>query len=159
MAVRIQFISVVIPIDCINNSSYPGGFAGLQETEREHIGKLIWHDDHLLVECAMGPPDVQAIVERWEEYGLTARVGSDDSRYWKDICVVDYYQGPTLPCEWIEFDGKNHAAWHKSYPPGNLVDPSLKHEDNPVMLTPEMMRSARISGVPARSSKPWWKFW
>lgn len=156
MAVRVQFISVIIPIEQIDRSSIPGGFSGLLESEGDNVGKLVWHDDHLFAECAMNPFDVQAIVERWESRGLTARVGTDDSRYWKDLCVVDFYQGPTLPCRWIQFDPREHVVWHKKSPRGTVVDPSVKHEDNPTMLTPEMMKSAQVS---TDTKKPWWKFW
>src|SRR5262245_7349257 len=128
MAVRIKFISVVVPIERINASSISGGWQGIIAGHSRSAGKAFWHDDYLFVECAMNPMDTQSLVQRWESHGLVARVEANGTRRWKDVCVVDYYKGPTLPCEWLEFDPASKVAWKKGELPGRINGPDAGAE-------------------------------
>lgn len=44
---------------------------------------------------------------------------------WEDLCVVDVFKGPTLPCNWLGFDRGNKSglsyAWLLGKPKGELV--------------------------------------
>jgi hypothetical protein len=159
MAVRIKFLSVVVPIDKINASSIPGGLQGILASNPQIAGKAFWHDDLLFVEFAMNPMDTQALVQQWESHGLVARVEANGARQWKDVCVVDYYEGPTLPCGWLEFDPNTKVAWKKGESPGEITGPAT--EGDPLFMTPKQFQHAQEYAVPAECQgiKPWWKFW
>jgi hypothetical protein len=163
MAVQVQFITIVIPIERINASAEPGGFAGLLEREAEFAGKRFWHDEHLYATAVMSPMEAQHIMEEWERKGLVGRTSNDESRQWKDLCVVDYYHGPTLPCAWLDGDVASHSVWLKGTEPGPIVKPELQHEANPVLITPAMAQKLgkhmQVVGAPQREKKPWWKVW
>jgi hypothetical protein len=162
MAVKVQFITIVVPIARINTSTEPGGFAGLLTREADSLGKRFWHDEQLYATAVMSPTDAQSVMEEWEAKGLVGRTSTDDSRQWKDLCVVDYYQGPTLPCNWLEWDPGSHSVWMKGTEPGVLASPDHRHEANPVLITPAMMQKlgkhVRVAGAPP-VAKPWWKLW
>ena len=104
-------------------------------------GKAFWLDDHLFVEYAMNPMDTQALVQRWESHGLIARVETNGTRAWKDVCVVDYYKGPTLPCDWLEFHPSTKVAWKRGQSIGEIAGP--QEEGDPVFLTPEQFKHAQ----------------
>ena len=159
MAVRIKFLSVVVPIERINASSIPGSFQGILASHPQIAGKAFWHDDHLFVEFAMNPMDTQALVQQWESQGLVARVETNGARQWKDVCLVDYYKGPTLPCDWLEFDPSTKVAWKKDEAIGDITGPITA--DDPLFLTPKQFRRAQEYAVPVESQgiKQWWKFW
>ena len=159
MAVRIKFISVVVPIKRINASSISGGLQGIVAGHPQSAGKAFWHDDHLFVEYAMNPMDTQSLVQRWESYGLVARVEVNGTRRWKDVCVVDYYKGPTLPCEWLEFDPGSKIAWKKGELAGEINGPDSGGD--PLFLTPGQFQRIQKYAVPSDTQKanPWWKFW
>ena len=38
----------------------------------------------------------------------------------QDLCVVDYFKGPTRPCEWIEWYPVEHCVWLKGKPRGGI---------------------------------------
>ncbi len=53
----------------------------------------------------MSPNDVDFIITSWQERGLELfEVDGDGNESWKDLCVVDMFGGPTLPCSWLEFE-------------------------------------------------------
>jgi len=54
-----------------------------------------------------------------------------------NLCVVDYYEGPTNPCDWLEYDPARHVAWLKGSAPGELAGPGHRHEDAPLRVSPE----------------------
>lgn len=159
MAVRIKALSVVVPIERINASSIPGGLQGILSSHPQIAGKAFWHDEYLFVEYAMNPMDTQALVQQWESYGLVARVDANGVRTWKEVCVVDYYQGPTLPCDWLEFDPSTKVAWMKGESSGEIAGPETARD--PLFLTPEQFQRVQKYAVPTRDpdTKPWWKFW
>jgi hypothetical protein len=166
MAVQVQFITIVVPIERINTSTEPGGFTGLLQREADSVGKCFWHDKHLYATAVMSPMDAQYVMKHWEAKGLVARTSMGESRRWKDLCVVDYYQGPTLPCDWLEWDAASHSVWHKGTERGQLIKPDDQHEANPIFVTPAMMqtlgKSKQAVGAPPlqqHAKKAWWKLW
>jgi hypothetical protein len=163
MAVQVQFITIVVPIERINLSTEPGGFNGLLARDADFVGKRFWYDQHLYATAVMSPIDAQRIMEEWEAKGLVGRTSADESRRWKDLCIVDYYHGPTLPCDWLEWDAGARSVWLKGTEPGQVVKPEHQHEANPVLVTPAMMQKLgkhmQMLGAPKQATRPWWKLW
>ena len=51
---------------------------------------MVWYDDNICrVDGAMNWPDVDGLVDWWEERGLVRLVYLDAGKRWKDFCVVD----------------------------------------------------------------------
>lgn len=163
MAVKVKFLSVVVPIENINKSSIEGGLSGLLKQFGNSRGKSFWLDEHLYVEFAMNPIDIQSLVEKWESLGLSSRTEEGGQRMWRDLCVVDFYQGPTLPCRWLTFDPNANTVWRSGTAPGAIVGPDSEGDPAPLFIPSEKMAEmARFatSGLGRNvEAKPWWKFW
>lgn len=126
MPISCEFIDVVIPIANIDRV-HPGGFAAFKEENKEIFGKRFWHDDFLFRDGAMSPYDAQEIVKFWERKGLEAIEERKDDKYaWKGLCVVEHmFGGPTMDCDWIEFDEKRSCVYLKGTP----KEPVIGRED------------------------------
>lgn len=111
MAVRFQFITLIVPLERIRQ------VPGLRERLKERC-LVSWEDDHLWATSSMDP--VGDLVEYLESEGLTPRDFSTGVRMWKDICIVDAFDGPTNPCPWIEVDMLQQIAWKRGTPPGEV---------------------------------------
>ena len=104
MAVGLEYVSLIVPIKNIEEY-YPGGFKKYKNDNKNSIGASIWYDEHLLRDGAMNRYDIGRLIEEWESYGLKGVVEVDGEKQWKDLCVVDYFAGPTLPCAWLKYRG------------------------------------------------------
>jgi hypothetical protein len=111
MAVRFQFITLIVPLERIRQ------VPGLRERLKER-GLVAWEDEHLWAASSMGP--VGDLVEYLESEGLVPRDFSTGVRMWKDICVIDAFEGPTNPCPWIEVDMLEQIAWKRGTPRGEV---------------------------------------
>jgi len=100
MAVELEFISLIIPIEKIEKK-YPGGFNQYKKDNSELIGRRIWYDDYIVRDGAMNPMDIEYLIKQWEELGLVGIIEENGYKRWKDLCVVDYFGGITLPCNWL----------------------------------------------------------
>jgi hypothetical protein len=123
MAVQLEYVSVIVPISNIARCRRFGGFEGFIASREDFLGMVLWHDEHLLREGAMNPSDARGIVHFWADQGLQPTEEIRGERMWKDLCVVDLMEGPTLPCPWIEWDKANQTAWLKGSPKGETVGP------------------------------------
>lgn len=129
MSVHTEYYSVIIPIEKIKTCQSVRGFVGILEMKKDDIGGRIYFDDYLYRDGAMGPMDVEDIVEFWKEQGLEPFEERDGEQYWKDLCVVDMFGGPTLPCDWLEFErldyvgggGSISHVFIKGKPKGKLI--------------------------------------
>ena len=101
MAVGLEYISLIVPIEKIEQY-YPGGFEKYKSDHKQSIGGSIWYDDYLVRDGAMSNYDVGRLIREWESYGLKGVVEIDGQKQWKDLCVVDYFGGATLPCYWLK---------------------------------------------------------
>lgn len=130
MAVLVQFTTLLIRIDRLT------AVAADAVADIEARWSPSWRDAHLLAVAFMdmGARDLAAELE---QLGLTLRDTSSGTRVWRDICVVDYYEGPTNPCPWLEYDPERHVAWLKGTAPGELAGPTHRHEDAPIRVSPE----------------------
>lgn len=153
MAVLIQFTTVLIRIDRLEAAS-PGGIAALQARWSPS-----WRDDHLLAVAFMddGARDLGAELERM---GLILRDTSSGKRVWRDICVIDYYEGPTNPCPWLGYDPAGHVAWLEGTIPGAVVGPPHRHEEAPLRASPQKFQQlvqeqhVRKEPVPKQPAAP-----
>jgi hypothetical protein len=144
-------ISVVVPIDKVDACFEPGGFSGYWEKFGKYSSK--WNDGHLLVSTHHDPEFVGFEIDDWEERGLA----TVQSGRWVDMCVVDQTGGPTLPCDWLEWDPRNKCVWLKGADKGTVVGP------------PDTAPAAKAVHIPAKALEqaevklpkagPWWKFW
>lgn len=122
MALFLQFISVVIPIETIEKKcKHLGGFKGILELNKKWVGKKILYDQYLYKDGAMGSYDIGIIVDFWEKQGLIPTETKNGKAYWKDLCVVDFVDGATMPCEWLEYDRVTFTAWMREKPKGDIV--------------------------------------
>jgi len=95
---------VIVPIDTINRCSAIGGFAGYLETQKLSLGKSVLYDEYLCSIGTMGPLDNEKLFDFWIAQGLEPFKSVDGQESWNDFCIVDVFSGPTLPCDWIEFE-------------------------------------------------------
>ena len=107
MAVRLEFIDVIIPVAYVD-VVYPGGWEAFEATR---IEGSIWTDGELVRDGAMNAMDIQMIVAEWEALGLVGQAEVDGRLVWRDFCVVEgLFGGPTLPCAWLAFDSRRMEA-------------------------------------------------
>jgi len=121
MAIALDCISLIIPIEKIEQSKYPGGLKGLLESEKASIGTVVLTDKYLYKTGAMSPEGIKELVDYWKKQGLKPFEIRGKKQYWKDMCVVDFLFGPTRPCDWIEYDWANNTVWLKGFPKGSLA--------------------------------------
>jgi hypothetical protein len=129
MAIQLQFFNVIVPIEKIEQCKGIGGFSGILESLKQASNNY-WYDEHLFREGSMNMNDIKGIIEYWEKQGLVSKVKKDDKEYWNDICVVDFFNGPTLPCDWLEFvpsaNDKRSFVYLKGKPIGEIIGPETK---------------------------------
>ena len=105
MAVALEFISLIVPIETINKY-YKGGFAQYKIDYSTLIGGRVWYDNYLVRDGAMSPMDMQMMVDEWQSLGVKTISKDGDNSYWDELCVVDYFGGVTLDCDWlVSIDG------------------------------------------------------
>lgn len=127
MAIKLIYYNVIIPRANIERV-FPGGFNALLKyhEEKGSIGR-IWYDEYLYRDGAMSPGDTETIGRYWEKLGLKLVEKKEDKDHWKDICVVDFVSGPTLPCEWLVFERDKNTypgsiVYHRDKPRGEVID-------------------------------------
>jgi hypothetical protein len=124
MAILLECINLVIPIEVLDSCEAIGGFRGFLRDQAEMIGRMVWYDEHLCrVDGAMNPADVRAMIEVWERRGLRGRVEQAGKVVWQDYCVLDGYTGMRGRCPWLRIDLSVGYAWHAKHPPGQAVGP------------------------------------
>lgn len=122
MAVRLQFINLIIPVANLERAfATQGGFAGFLGGQP---GDMLWHDAHLCrVEGAMNWPDVDEMVARWEGLGLQGLVGAAPRQWWKDFAICASGRGATFPCDWLEYDAAENCVYLAGTGKGEILGP------------------------------------
>jgi hypothetical protein len=121
VAVRLEFIDVLIPIHVIEEK-YPGGLAQCLADHRPLIGRRIWHDGLLLRDGALDPAGALERVEGWRAIGVEPLHWVDGRLRWKELCVVDLAAGgPTVGCDWLEWDRRAGVAWLRGAKRGETI--------------------------------------
>jgi len=127
MAIRLQFINLIIPVATIERAlAAEGGFKGFLSVQGPLLGDLLWHDAHLCrADGAMNWADVDDMVARWEARGLQGLVGTPPRQWWKDFAVAASRRGPTFPCDWLEYDAVENCVHLAGTPRGEVEGPQL----------------------------------
>lgn len=121
MAIALEFIDFVVPIEIIRNK-YPGGWEQCLRDHAALIGGRVWYDDHLFRDGAMSPNDIGHLVDHWADLGFEPTELCDGEQVWKDVCAVEsVFGGPTLPCNWITVDTDQRIAYLRGTEPGAVV--------------------------------------
>jgi hypothetical protein len=121
MAVRLEFIDVLVPVYVIEER-YPGGFHQCLADHQSLIGRRMWHDGRLLRDGALDPKGAMALVEGWQTLGVEPLMWIDRKLAWKEVCVVDSAAGgPTVACDWLDWDPKQRIAWLRGAARGVVV--------------------------------------
>ena len=119
MAIQLEFINLIVPINIIKEK-YPGGWKQCLKDHENLIGGRIWYDDYLFRDGAMNPMDIGHLVEEWKNMGFHTHDGGNSPVKWVDVCVVEsMFGGATLPCDWIEVTG--NVAHMKNEQNNNVV--------------------------------------
>lgn len=110
MSIQCEFIDLIIPIKNID-LVYSGGFKKFKKDHIAGFNGRLKHDDYLFRDGAMNPKDIKFLIEKWENMGLKGVEDINGKKQWKDFCVVEgMFGGPTLQCDWIEFDGERNCV-------------------------------------------------
>jgi hypothetical protein len=122
MAIRLQFINLIVPVANLERAfSAQGGFAGFLSGQPDG---MLWHDAHLCrVEGAMNWPDVDEMVARWEALGLQGLVGVAPRQWWKDFAICASGRGATFPCDWLEYDAAGNCVYLAGTAKGEVLGP------------------------------------
>ena len=121
MAVMLEFIDLIVPIETIREK-YPGGWAACLEDHEAVLGSRVWHDDYLFRDGTMSPRDMESLVQYWAQLGLQASEVRNGQTVWKDLCVVEcMFGGATQACDWLVVDRKQRTAYLKGTDPGKVV--------------------------------------
>jgi hypothetical protein len=104
MAVALEHINIIVPIAAIERSRLPGGFRALQDRIARTSFCTCSYDGQLFCEGTVDPGAVNEILLKWEFYGLHAVERQGGIPRSRDLCVVDRFGGPRLPCDWLELD-------------------------------------------------------
>ncbi len=120
MSIKIIYLSLIIPLVNVEKCKTIGGIKGILEKQKEHLGKRVQVDDYLYKDEAVSPDDIGNMLDFWQDQGLVPTEVMDSKEFWKDLCIVDTASGPTLPCDWLEFDRTNYPSepivWMKGKP-------------------------------------------
>ena len=126
MAIQCEFIDLIIPIDKIDEA-YTGGFQKFKEDHIKEFSGRMYHDDFLFRDGAMNYIDINLLIKQWEALGLKGVAETDGKKEWVDFCVAEgMFGGPTLSCDWIEYDSKKNCVYLKGKPKGELKGPNRK---------------------------------
>lgn len=116
MTIQLECISLIIPIAKINQC-YPGGFRALIGTDPWDCDDSFSHDRCLYREGAMNSFDIEMRISHWQGFGLVPMTRRRGKRCWNDMCVVDRFAGPTLPCDWLEWNPDEATVRYKPTQP------------------------------------------
>ncbi|MBW2185732.1 MAG: hypothetical protein JRG71_04775 [Deltaproteobacteria bacterium] len=106
MAIYLECINIIIPISKVIDII---GLSGFNEISKMKMS----HDNYLYRTGAMSPFDISLVIAEWKKMGLKPTAKRKGVEYWRDLCVVDAAEGPTLPCDWLEFDSKASCVRYK----------------------------------------------
>ena len=104
MAVILDYINLIVPIEKIEEH-YPGGFSQYKIDMKDSIGRRIWYDEYIVRDGAKSEYDIELLIPEWELCGLKGTVAVDGKDHWADFCVVQQFEGATLPCDWLKTEG------------------------------------------------------
>jgi hypothetical protein len=107
MPVSLECLSIIIPIAKLN---------AIHESEAETLMEQSpggEHDGDLVRISTMNQIDAMLILDSLKKKGLRPTRRKQGVEHWEDLCIVDRFSGPTLPCEWLDWDREKGIAWMK----------------------------------------------
>lgn len=103
MTIRLEFLSIVIPVPSLRKCPEIGNVERFLREQTED-NPACWHDGELYREGVMNDFELHMAIERWKKLGLRPMRKRNGIQEWNDLCVVDAFSGPTLPCRWLSYD-------------------------------------------------------
>jgi len=104
MAIALKFINVIIPTKKIIKLKGNNWWQDYLTKNNRLIRETMWYDDCIFRDGAMNMDDIECIIKFWEDQGLEPKKVVNGIEQWNDLCVVDSFDGPTLPCDWLEVE-------------------------------------------------------
>lgn len=128
MSIILEVINIVIPIHKLKKkcSTTLGNIEAFLD-EQTAPGRGCWRDEHLYREGAMNSMDIQLRLEEWKRNGLSLTRKNAGILEWNDVCVVDSFSGPTLPCRWLKYNPDKQVVWlagtpgEENYTPESII--------------------------------------
>ncbi len=127
MALRLNFINVIVSksnIEKYFHVSFDEFFDSYNRDGRYKAESgLKYYDDYLFATGHMDMGPVEDIVKFFEKEGLTPTVKINGKHHFKDLCIAAEGLGLSLPCDWLEYDEKEHCVWLKGTKKGKIIHP------------------------------------
>lgn len=121
MAIMLEFLNLVVPIDVIK-AKYTGGWDQCLEDHKQYIGSTVWYDGHLFRDGAMNGYDIEVMIDEWTDNGFEPTEEIDGETVWKDLCVIGEMGGVCkYPCNWLTYEPRMRIAYLNSTDPDNLI--------------------------------------
>jgi hypothetical protein len=120
MAVQLEFLNLIIPVQVIEQK-YSGGWDACLEDHAKSIGRVVWYDDHLFRTGAMDGDMIANLIEKWTNLGFEATDVVDEKTVWRDLCVVDAFGFSQHDSPWIVVDGAERTAWRRGCDKGDVI--------------------------------------
>src|SRR5882724_8845109 len=126
MAIRLQFVNLVIPVATLERAlAGQGGFRKFIESQGPLLNEMVWSDAYLCcVDGAMDWSLTEDMVARWEAHGLQGLVGVAPHQWWKDLAICASGRGATFPCDWLQYDAKENCVYLNGTPKVEVIGPS-----------------------------------
>lgn len=111
MAIRLEYMSsIVVRIDRLYGCPGIGNVARFLDDQVQN-GIGCQRDENLLVvPGSANPIDRHLRVQFFEQQGLAPTKRIKGELHWHDVCELDSSRGPTLPCNWLEWDASTQSV-------------------------------------------------
>lgn len=109
MSIQLEAISIIIPIHILKK--YYLFYLDFQQSIKDGFVQC---NEHLVRIVAMNPIDIECNVSDFKSKGLKQLKISNKVKHWNEFCVVDSFQEPTLPCDWLTWDQEKHCVFYNT---------------------------------------------
>jgi hypothetical protein len=114
MAIKLEFVNLIIPIEKINNSKLEGGFNTIIKKYENSIGKSVWFDKHLFRMGWMDTWFIDSEIDFWVEHGLVPLEVRNGIEFWCDMFAISTGINQfNSNCDWIKVNSSQTKAWLK----------------------------------------------
>ncbi len=121
MAIKIEFVNLIIPIEKINKSNYIGGFDALIKKYEPFIGTSVWFDKYLFRMGWMDTWMIDGEIDFWKNNGLIPIEKKGNDEYWADLFAISMgFNQFMTNCEWLEIDLEKGTVWLKDTDPSEI---------------------------------------
>jgi hypothetical protein len=107
--VPIEFLNLIIKRSALDHI-YAGGSAAFIKEHEPFDGRVNAYDEHLVKFGVTDSADIRKIALDMDAIGLVGVSHTNDEPEWADYCVIDELMGPTLQCDWIQYDTKSRSV-------------------------------------------------